>query len=250
MEMGLQTYSVRNEMVESIAETLETIRNIGYQYIELPQLYDRKASDLKSLSDNIGLSAVSVMFFLEDFADNLSQVISDCKELRSRYAVCLYTAEEYRTDDGYLKVANILEQAAQQLNSHGITLAYHNHEFEFDVLESGTCGHDILVSATKVLTFELDVGWVQFAGIDPTAKMAELGKRLSLIHLRDMNGKQDRTSCECELGSGVIDLSPIIKAADKAGIEFAFVEHGNNWIDNDPIKSAQKSASWLHSHSS
>lgn len=242
IKIGLQSYSVRKRMTDNLEKTLEAVKKIGYPYLEL---YSRNLDDLKATMDKVGLSVPSVMFTLEELAGNLDPILSTCRTFQNNYAVCIFTPEQYRTDEGYLQVAHTLDRAAQKLSSHGITLAYHNHDFEFALLESGTCGFDILVAQTRLLTFELDVGWVQYAGLDPLAKMKELGKRISLLHLRDMHDTKDRQSCESELGSGVLDLPAIIKYADKGGIEFAFVEQGFNWVNDDAIESAEKSFNWL-----
>ena len=45
----------------------------------------------------------------------------------------------------------------------------------------------------------------------------------------------------------MIDLKAIVKKADEAGVEFAFVEQGGNWVNNDAIESAKKSFKWFGS---
>ncbi len=244
MQFGLQIYTIRDEVDRDFEAAFNKVKNIGYQYIELPGLFNRDADDLRSFFSNVGLSVAAVMFSMEELAVDINQIVSNCKKLRNVYAVCPYLTEEHRTNNGYLEVARLLDQAAKKLKFHGITLAYHNHNFEFETLESGTCGYDILVSQTEFLTFELDVFWLKYAGLNPVAKMEELGERLSLVHLKDMNNECDKNFCE--LGAGVVDLSSAIQVAEKKDIPFAFVEQDSNWINGNAIESIKKSFDWLN----
>ena len=244
MNFGLQTYTVRQEIAEDFEVAFKAIKETGYRHIELPGLYEKDADELKKFFCEMGLSANAVMFTLEEFENKLETVLMSCEKLNSKYAVCGGLPADYRTEKGYLKVANVLDRAAKHLISNGITVAYHNHAFEFDKLESGKCGYDILLSETKYLTFELDVFWIRFAGIDPVEKMEELQDKISLVHLKDMNNLQEKKFCE--LGTGIIDLSAVIKAAERIGIEFAFVEQDSNWINDSGLESITKSIDWLN----
>ena len=243
MQFGLQAYTIRNEVDTNLVAAFNEVKKVGYRYIELPGLFNRGADDLRSFLCNIDLSVASVMFSIEELVGNIDQVALTCKKLQSRYAVCAYLNEDRRTRKGYLEVAKQLDLAAEKLEFHGITLAYHNHGFEFKQLESGICGYDILVSQTTFLTFELDVFWVMYAGLAPMLKMEELGKKLSLLHLKDMDNECDKNFCE--LGTGVIDLASIIQVAEKKDIPFAFVEQDDNWISGNAMESIKKSFDWL-----
>ena len=243
MKFGLQVYTIRDEIVKDFENAFCEVKNAGCKNIELSGLFDRDVDELKTFFDSFDLSVVSVMFPLEQLADNIDQIVADCKTLGSTYTVCPYLTEEYRTDEGYNKVAGILEKAARELYNYDIILSYHNHAFEFETLESGKCGYDILVSQTKFLTFELDVFWAQYADLDPIEKMRDLGQRLSLVHLKDMDNRKDKKFCE--LGTGVVNLSDVISLAEEFGIQYAFVEQDSNWINDDPIESIQKSFKWL-----
>ena len=247
MEFGLQVYTIRDEIGKDFKNAFCEVQNTGCKNIELSGLFDKKAGELKTFFNTLDLSVVSVMFPIDQLSAQIDQVIADCKTLGSTYVVCPYLPEEHRTDEGYNKVADILEKAAKELQGHDITLAYHNHAFEFETLKSGKCGYDILVSQTKVLAFELDVFWAQHADLDPIKKMHDLGKRLALIHLKDMNNPQDKDFCE--LGSGVVNLSDVISLAEKSGIPYAFVEQDSNWINDNPIESIHKSFKWLQGQS-
>ncbi len=244
MNVGLQVYTVRGEITKDFEAAFNKVKKAGYEYLELYGLFENKPEDLKKFLDRLNLSVPAIMFPLEKLMNNLDAVKLICKTLGSRYAVCGILGEEYRTDEGFSKAAEILEQAAVRLKVDNITLAYHNHAFEFEKLKSGKCGYDILVSETQLLKFELDVFWVQYADLDPAEKMRELKDRLGLIHLKDMDNPQDKNFCE--LGSGVVELKETIKLAEEFGIKYAFVEQDSNWINDNPIESIQKSFKWLH----
>jgi sugar phosphate isomerase/epimerase len=111
----------------------------------------------------------------------------------------------------------------------GLHTAYHNHNFEFAPQDAGT-GFEILMDRTdpKLVSFEMDAGWVAAAGLDPVALLKRYPGRFRLMHVKDIKSstrpnyalQQDPT----EVGSGSIPWARILPAAYQAGIRAFFVE--------------------------
>lgn len=238
MKYGLQVYTVRDAINSDFEGTFEAIKKIGYEYVELSGLFDKNVAELKKFLDGLGLKVASIMFAPGEIENNIKNVIEVCGALDSRFVVCPYIGEEYRTVEGYEHLAQVLDLAAEKLRLSGITLAYHNHAFEFDKLSDGCCGYDILFDSTKSLCFEPDVYWLAFAGKDPLEMMRKLKGRMPLVHLKDMSADEARSFCE--VGCGILTMKEIIAFAEKSNAEFAFVEQDSNWSIS-PIKSAETS---------
>jgi sugar phosphate isomerase/epimerase len=116
---------------------------------------------------------------------------------------------------------------------HGMKFYYHVHGYEFQPYEQGTL-FDLLMSATKPawVSYEMDIFWVVFPGQDPVKLFQKYGKRWELVHLKDMKkgtptGPQARwpdVSTNVPLGSGQIEMVPLLRAAKKAGVKWYFIE--------------------------
>jgi len=243
MKIGLQVYTVRDELIKDFEGTFKALKEMGYDTIELPGLFDRQPAELKSLFDELGFSIPAIMFPFHNFLNKRSDIIKTCNMFGASFAICPGLDRKYQNQGGFKAVAEILDSAAQEIAGSNITVCYHNHSFEFDKFLDGTCGYDILMSNTSAICFEPDVYWIAYAGHDPIEMLNKLKGRMPLLHLKDMSTDESRSFCE--VGYGQLPISPIIDLAKKAGTEFAFVEQDANWVNNDSITSVKKSLDFL-----
>lgn len=227
MKYGLQVYTVRDAITADFDAAFKAVKDAGYEYIELPHLFSKSADELKKYFDTVGLKVASIMFSPAQLENEKEMIISACKTLGCRFAVCPAIAGEFRNIEGFTRHAEMLDAAAEKLKSAGITLAYHNHAFEFDKLPDGRCGYDILFGCTKTMSFEPDVYWLAFGGQDPLAMMRKLQGRMPIVHLKDMAAGAEKKFCE--VGCGVLSMNDIIALAKKMNVEFAFVEQDANY---------------------
>ncbi|HNX27660.1 MAG TPA: sugar phosphate isomerase/epimerase, partial [Phycisphaerae bacterium] len=235
MKYGLQVYTVRDNIAADFEGAFSAIKNIGYEYVELPGLFGKKPSEIKELMERLSLKVASMMILPAELESMLDDIISACKTLDCNFVVCSFVPEEFRTVEGYTRLAGILESAAVKFKSSGITLAHHNHAFEFDALPDGRCGYDILFEGTATLCFEPDVYWLAFAGRQPLAMMRKLAGRMPLLHLKDMSSDSSRSFCE--VGQGILPMREIILTSEAMDVEYAFVEQDGNWAAS-PMDSA------------
>ncbi len=112
-----------------------------------------------------------------------------------------------READDYRRAADALNEWGQRLQNEGLTLHYHNHDFEFAVVEGAATGMDILLSrldpAAAPLCF--DAGWAVRAGHDPARFLTEHAARIGTLHLRDYRGEES-----VPLGAGDMDFSRLV----------------------------------------
>ena len=155
-------------------------------------------------------------------------------------------------------VGQLIAQGAA-LAEQGVRLLYHNHNCELQRVEGEKRGYDILLAETEpdAVNFEFDSYWFAEGGADVAAVMKTLGNRMKLWHINDRGtrlaaGKPAMTPIlktdSMELGTGNLPLEHWAAIAKENGVEAVVLESHRNWVDKDPVKSAQVSARWLHEH--
>lgn len=234
LPIGVQLYTLRDCLQEDFAGTLKQVAEIGYEAVEFAGLYGHSASEVKVLIDALGLNAVAAHVGLDALQADVEQQIEDAKTLGYDHIVVPWIDQSYQTTEGYKKLVSILSELVKPVTAAGLTLVYHNHDFEFHVLAEGGTGHDILQSQTD-LAFEIDLYWVKKAGLDPLAYPEKLSGRVPLLHVKDIADSEDQGFSE--VGQGTIDFAPILQAAPSWGTQAFVVEQDAGWIDDDPLKS-------------
>jgi len=132
-------------------------------------------------------------------------------------------------EDDWKRTADLLNRCGEQLQAVGVRFFYHNHNLEFRPL-AGTTPFNILMRHTnpRVVCFELDVGWVAAAGLDPIAVLRANPGRFRLMHVKDIApgtvANYAFQQVPATVGAGTIDWSHLIPAARSAGIKEFFVE--------------------------
>ena len=219
---GLQLYTLRDLMAQSVADTLKLVAGVGYTQIEFAGYYDQSPAQLKKIMDSEGLSAPSAHVPLDVMQKDLDKVIEQALVVGHTYLVLPYLMDtDRKTIDQYKALAAFLNKAGEKIQAAGMQLAYHNHDFEFIKL-SGEVPYDVLLNETdaKLLQMELDLYWVVKAGLSPLDLIARQPGRFPLWHVKDM----DKAGAFADVGKGVIDFKPIFAKAQAAGLRHAYVE--------------------------
>jgi sugar phosphate isomerase/epimerase len=239
-KIGIQLYSVRDLFEVDPPGTLKQLALIGYQEVELAGLGQRSGAEIKAAMDKANIQAPSSHVPFERLRSSLSLVITDAKTLENKYIVCPWLDDAMRTVAGYRQAASVLSQAGKVARRSGITVAYHNHDFEFADL-GGTTGYDILLAETdpEAVMFEMDLYWIRKGGGHPLAYFEKWPGRFPLVHVKDMGPDGEMV----DVGAGVTDWVAIFSKSSQAGIKHYFVEHDN---PPSPIAFARASYDYLH----
>jgi sugar phosphate isomerase/epimerase len=149
------------------------------------------------------------------------------------------------------RTAELCNRIGAAAKKAGLQYCYHNHAFEFAKQAGGDVGYDILLRETDadLVKFEIDCGWMVFAGRNPVEYFAKYGKRIALIHVKDFLRNPDKASHDmigAELGHGVVDYTPIFAAAAKAGLQHYFAEQEGPFSRMDPMQSVKVDYDYLH----
>lgn len=220
---GLQLYTLRDWMAVSVPATLKMAAAVGYKELEFAGYFNHKPAQIKQMLKDEGLQAPSVHTPLTAFEDSVEKVIESALEVGHRYVVLPYLTEAQRGShiDVYKKLADNLNVWGEACNRAGLTLAYHNHAFEF-IKTNNQLPYDVLLNRTEpeLLSMEMDLFWMAKAGQDPLVYFAQHPGRFKLWHVKDM----DKAGEFADVGTGVINFAPIFAQAQKAGVEHYFIE--------------------------
>jgi sugar phosphate isomerase/epimerase len=251
LPIGLQLYTVRDQLQKDFDGTLKQVAAAGYQEVEMAGFYNRTAAEVRKSLEAAGLSCPSAHYPLAELMSGLDDKISYAKDLGLQYMICAFpwVADPSRfktasnnmmaralalanglTLDDWKWNAEQFNRIGEQTKKAGIQFGYHNHDLEFKKFD-GVMGYDEILNKTdpKLVTLELDCGWMAVAGHDPAAYLRKYPTRYSMLHVKDeLNLSKPTTSLlgasATELGRGKIDYKPIFEAAKGAHITHYFVE--------------------------
>jgi sugar phosphate isomerase/epimerase len=227
LQVALELYTVRDETSRDFAGTLRRVAQLGYAGVEFAGYGNLTAQEMSALLAETGLRVAGTHLGLDALQDpQLDASIRYCKDIGCSFIVLPWLAGEWRTLEGMQALAPRLNAIGQRCQEHGITFAYHNHDFEFTRVD-GVYLLDYLLQLTdpSLVKIELDVYWAAYAGVDPVAYLQALANRVALVHLKDMAADRSMT----EVGKGILDMRQICAFAQVHGL-WGGVEHDHPQI--------------------
>jgi sugar phosphate isomerase/epimerase len=241
--IGVQLYTVRDQIAKDLPGTLAAIRKIGYDEVETYwDVYNHPAPELKRIIHDHGLKVHSGHFNY----DGLDSKLDYAAELGVSYVICPMLPKDLWTSaDGFTKAAHQLNLWGERVKKMGLQFGFHNHNYEFRPFGDRT-GFDILMQRTDsdLVCLEMDCYWMTQAGRDPVEMMNKLGSRVKLLHLKDrkpgfppsheMNAAAEHFA---PVGRGNINWNAIISTAKSHGINRFYAEQDNG--DLPPLKDLQ-----------
>jgi sugar phosphate isomerase/epimerase len=249
--VGVQLYTVRSIINEKTLEVVKELDAIGFREAEcvaanLDKVYAAlKQTQLKPVS----LHLDTALFTRNQ--DKLPAALDDAKSKGFEFVVCPYIAPQDRGgEDVIRKLGDTLNKAGEVCSKSGLKLAYHNHAFEFEPVPGKGTLLDILMKTAdpKLVYLELDIMWSQVAGVDPVSVLKKYGRRVALMHLKNVssavakqyNEKVPREAFK-EVGAGVIDIKSVLAAA--SNVQHFFVEQDQT--PGNPVESLRTSFNYL-----
>lgn len=256
--LGLQLYTLRNEISKDVVKVLERVAASGYQEVEVfgyspsTHFWGFSPSAFAEILDSNNLKAISGHYDFDEYLgpdtkmQRFDAYLNAASVLKHRYLTIPYLNEKLRSSaDDYKRLAEKFNRAGEKCLKSGLQLAYHNHDFEFQQF-GNTTGYDILLAETdpKLVKFELDLYWVVRAGRDPIDLFSKNKGRFELWHVKDMD--KQNPALNTEVGSGSIDFAKIFASARLSGVKNVIIEQENFSID--PFESISKSANFTRSN--
>ena len=213
--------------------------------------------DWKRLIYESELKVVSLHEDLERILTRTDDVVCDAKAFGTKNVV-LTGVYNYNFSDANSveRLIDSLNEAGDKLAQRGIRFLYHNHNVEFLKID-GVSVYDRLIESTNpdCVSFEFDSYWATEAGCNALSVMRRLGNRMKLWHINDRGSKLKKKaitpiikSDSMELGTGNMDLVPMVKLAKELGVEAVVLESHRNWVEHSPVRSFQVSAEFLNEY--
>ena len=260
-KMGLQLFTIREDMAKDPVATLKAAKAMGYEDVETygfdsdkETFYGYKSSEFRKILDDLNITASSGHYGFSPYLDKpdndlnrfVDQCIKGAHAVGMKYITWPWIAPEQRSIDKFKLMCKKLNEIGEQVNAAGLGFAYHNHDFEF-IEHEGQTGYDIILAETdpSLVKLEMDMYWVMHSSkLSPKELVKNQPGRYVLWHIKDMDKvTRDYT----ELGNGSIDYVEILPDPIEAGLEFYYLEQGGNYA-HSPMKSIADSADYFKKH--
>lgn len=260
--IGLQLYTIRDPLARDAFGTLKQVAALGYRDLETygfdpdhVKYYGLDAKSFKHVLEDNGLTTSSGHYdlfqYLHKPMQELTAYVDRCIEgalaLDQKYITWPWLDPESRSIDAFRLLAERLNRIGEQIRKAGLLLAYHNHDFEF-IAHDGERGYDILIRDTDpaLVKLQLDLFWVAHSSPwTPLELFERQPGRFTMWHIKDMDRKN--RDLYTELGNGSIDFTTILPHAKLAGLEYYFIEQGDNFAV-DPMRSIADSVAYFREH--
>jgi sugar phosphate isomerase/epimerase len=253
--LGLQLYTVRNEMGKDFEGTLARVAAAGYREVEFAGYFDHAPKDVRAILDRHKLTTPSTHVDYASVETKLAQVIETSHVIGHKFVVNPWIDEEMRKQpDFWKRMAATFNKAGEACKKAGLQFAYHNHHFEF-VPVNGVMPFDQLLKECDgdLVKMELDLCWITVARQDPLLYFQRYPGRFPLVHVKGLKKVPEGQAPVpfdqaipniTDVGTNdVIDWKRIFAKADQAGIRHYFVEHD---AAPSPFDSLNASAKYLN----
>ena len=266
--IGVQLYSVRGDMGNDFYGTLKAVKEMGYDGVEFAGLFGNSPEQVKAWCEELELNPISAHVSLAEMTADIDAVINAYKTIGCKYIAVPYLPDELRPgNEQFFETVKTISEIGQKMKDAGLTLLYHNHDFEFKTLEDGSYGLDYLYEnvPADLLQTELDLCWVKYAGVEPAEYLRKYSGRAPVVHFKDFffegakegdpyaligieeEAEQPATKFEFRpVGCGVQDVPALLEAFKDAGSQWIIVEQDEPSMGLTPMQSIQKSICNLH----
>lgn len=185
--IGLQLYTVRTLMAESVRDTLELVAASGYSEVEFAGYFEQTPTDIRAMLDDLGLRSPSSHVALEALQEDADRQFEIAHVIGQEYIVIPWIAPALRSDlDGYRRVAATFNELGERAQSAGLQLGYHNHDFEFKDMD-GVIPYDVLLQEADagLVKMQLDLFWI-WIGAQPASRYLQNDpERFVSCHVKD-----------------------------------------------------------------
>ncbi|MGC4234427.1 MAG: sugar phosphate isomerase/epimerase [Niabella sp.] len=248
--LGIQLYSLRDDLPKDPKGVLKKLASFGYREIESYEgadgmFWGMGPANFKKYVSDLGMAVISSHC---DFRKDFERKAAEAGSIGMKYLICPYLGRQKSLDD-YKKAADDFNKAGEICQKNGIRFAYHNHDYSFRT-QSGQFPQDILMKHTDpaLVDFEMDIYWVVTAGQDPVQWMKNYNWRFKLCHIKDrkkgMPYKEGEENQSCIVGKGSIDYKSILAQAKNLGMQRYILEQ--EAYEKAPLDCVKEGAAYLN----
>jgi hypothetical protein len=137
--LGLQLYSLRNQMEKDVPGSLAMVRDWGLSDVETASFYGRTAAAFAQELKRANLKATGMHAGYELLRDNLKQAVADAKALGVTYVTVAWIPHDGPfTREHAERAASHFTEWGRALKNEGLRFMYHLHGYEFAPAGKGT----------------------------------------------------------------------------------------------------------------
>jgi len=260
--LGLQLYSVRDDMKNDPSGTLKQLAAMGYKNVEHANYVDGKfygytPVEFKKLLDGLGLKMPSGHTVMSaddydksknDFTDKWKQTIDDAATVGQHYVISPWLDEKLRENyDDLVGFLDIFNKCGALCQKSGLKFGYHNHDFEFKYSLNGKKIYDIILEKTdpKLVIQQLDIGNMYGAGGRALDVIKQHPGRFESLHVKDeikSSGKGEMNDGyeSTVLGKGILSVKKILDLAKQIGGTTEFIIEQESYQGKTPVECAKE----------
>ena len=260
--MGLQLYSVRDDMKNDPLGTLKLLAAMGYKNVEHANYVDRKfygysAIEFKKLLDDLGLKMPSGHTVMDDkhwdktakdFTDAWKQTVDDAATVGQRYVISPWLNEELRKDyDALVSFLEVFNKSGELCKKLGMKFGYHNHDFEFKYSLNNKQIYDIILENTDpaLVMQQMDIGNMYGAGGRALDILKKHPGRFESMHVKDEVKAKEKGEMDGEyestiLGKGILPMKEILDLFKKSGGTKEFIIEQESYQGKTPLESMKE----------
>ena len=266
--VGLQLFSVRDEMAADFEGTLRAIKEMGYDAVEFAGIFDHSGAEVHNICEKIGIIPLSAHVAVNVFKPDIAATVKAYHDIGCRYIAIPWADRAWLPGgDGYGAFLDDVRAISAEMRKCGMKLCYHNHDFEFDKID-GKNKLDLLYSETtpEELQTQIDTCWARVGGENPAAFVRKYTGRAPTVHIKDYVGSKSakmydlidggtveedrRETGRFELrpvGYGLQDVASLLAAAKDAGSEAVIVEQDEPSMGKSRLECAKMSIDYIRS---
>jgi sugar phosphate isomerase/epimerase len=244
--ISIQLYSLR--ALGNVDRELDTAQAAGFQHVEMVGSHLDNAADVAPKLNQRGLTASSAHVSLAALRERPDAVIEACHTLGidQLFMPSVAPADRDMPASGWTALGRELGDTSERFHRDGITLGYHNHNWELTPKEGTKTALDLLFAAAagSPLTWQVDVAWLVRGGVDPKAWIERYKDRVVSAHVKDIApaGLALDEDGWADVGHGVLDWRDLWRCCRAAGARWMVVEHDK---PADPMRCARRSFAFL-----
>lgn len=254
--VGVQLYSVRDEMSKDPMGSLKQVAAMGYKYIEHADYGNRKfygmtAAELRKVLDDLGLKMISGHTAFgrrhwdetkKDFSDSWKWTVEDAAILGQQYVTSPSMDDSMRkVYDDFMRYMDIFNKCGDLCQKSGMKFAYHNHDFEFSEKLNDIKLFDIMMKTLdpKKVVIQLDIGNLYNGGAVAMDVVKQFPQRFENVHVKDeikaTGGGQEKYE-SCVLGEGIVDCKNVVDMLTKIGGTKVYIIEQESYQGETPME--------------
>lgn len=251
--IGLQLYSVRDDMKKDPVGTLTQLAKIGYKHVEHANYIDRKfygytATEFKKILDGLGLKMPSGHTVMgknhwdatkKDFTEAWKQTVEDAAYMGQKYVISPWMDESMRkTYDDMVRYLDVFNLSGDLCQKSGMKFGYHNHWAEFTEKLNGIKLFDIMMQKLDVnkVIMQLDIGNMYIGGAKALDVIGQYPGKFELIHVKDEIAVNTAEKFESAiLGKGILPVKEVLDICRKTGGTKVFIIEQESYQNKAPI---------------